>query len=94
MERKPVSVREPLVLIGAFNLAGIVVSTVTFLLFSFSLAMTFEIILLLGGAILLIAGSYTRRGSEDGSSRLFSPKIILSGLILIVESFGLSSLLG
>jgi len=91
---KRFSVREPLILTGAFNLAASVISILTFFIFSYSLSRSFEIVLLLGGALLLIAGSYTRRGSEGGSSKLFSARIIISGLVLIVESFAISYLIG
>ena len=75
---------------GAFNLAASIISILTFFVLSYSLSRSFEIILLLGGALLLIAGSYTRRGSEVGSSKLFSTRIIFSGLVLIIESFAIS----
>lgn len=94
MYRKPVSVREPFILVAAFNVAASIISIFTFFVFSYTLSRTFEIILLLGGALLLIAGSYTRRGIEDGSSKLFSVRIIVSGLVLIAESFAISFLIG
>ncbi len=94
MYAKPISVREPLILIGAFNLGASIISILTFFIFSHSLSRSFEIILLLGGALLLIAGSYTRRGSEGGTSKLFSVRILVSGLVLIVESFTISFLFG
>jgi len=75
---------------GAFNLAASIISIFTFFVLSYSLSRSFEIILLLGGALLLIAGSYTRRGSEVGSSKLFSKRIMSSGLVLIIESFAVS----